>query len=255
MRKFLRHAKRGFGKVWVLEDDEAAETNSAAIKTLTKQLIAELRRVDHQKDLTRQDFARHEREILKHNSELVAKIDKKYLISLVEELQKYTLVKYRNINEKEIIKFYTSILDLFEKPLFVKALEKQMESKRHLHGLEKGILKHLWSVSLLSHLKSKGAERALLARAAMLHDIALLHNNYVADLQHQKTAADLARKLGEPEEVVKAVEDHLFFDMIRLHRLPRTRVARKLLWYDSVISVKDRIVSVVLKVKNLFGKR
>lgn len=243
--------KKNFGKVWALENNEAVPINQKEIEYFTNNLILKINDASESKELARLSFGKNQKKVLQLNEQLVKKIDKNFLNNLLKELKRYSILKYYKIDKKKISGFYVSVVDLFTKPVFLRALRRQMKSKRHLHGLSKGIVKHLWCVALFCYIKSK-ENKEYLARAGMLHDLTLRCNNYVADLEHQKTAAELAQKMDEPYEVVTAIEDHLFFDMIRLKRLPRTIIARKLVWYDTIISIQDRVFSVLIKIKGLF---
>lgn len=239
-------------KFWVLKNKEAVPLNYKEIETFTGNLIHRINSIALAKEISKIEIKNNLNLIFKANKQIIKKIDKKILIDFVKELQRYSILNYYKINERDIINFYCCVIDLFKKLAFLKALKKQIKSERHLHGLSKGILKHLWSVSLFCYIKSKKERYALsITRAGFLHDITLKHNNFVADLVHQKSAASLARKIGETEDVVSAIEDHLFFDILRLRRFPKTTIARKLLLYDTIISSQERITSILLKIKNL----
>lgn len=245
--------KKIVGAVWVLQDEDAPRTNSEKIAELTRQLLS---LITHAPNISRistlkpsSDYAL----ILALNKVLVEHLDIGFLLDMVGKIKKYSIIRLFRPSEEEILQYFTSVIDILTRPPYVTQLRAQLDNPRHLHGLSRAIVKHLWTVSLFAFLwtKDKNIGRDV-ARAGLYHDITLHEkSSYIADFQHPQSGAEIARQLYESDLVTGAVEQHLFPDILRLWRFPSSRVAILLLISDVVVATTERCISIWLKSKRL----
>lgn len=248
--------KRIVGSVWALEDGDAVSVNSDGVIGFTRQLLS---LVAQSSDAPRLSVLKPSSDyplILELNRALVGQLGRGFFLDGVRGIKGYSVTKFFRPPEEEILEYFASVIDILLRPLYVKHLRLQLDNPRHLHGLSRAVVKHLWAVSLFAFLwaKDKNVARDL-ARAGLYHDITLQGNkSYIADFQHPVSGAEIARQLNEPESVVVAVEQHLFPDILRLRRLPSSRTTLLLLFSDVVVATAERCISIGLKLKQFIGR-
>ena len=242
-----RELSRFFGKIWVLESIDAAETNGKRFNDKVLSFIKEIKKSEYSKRLSGSTYSPRLKEL---NLKLVQSIRKDLIDDLLEEIQEDTILSLFDA-QNLFYDYLSCVADLFTKPIFIKNLKNQMKNKRHIHGLGEYIVKHTFCVSILGYLRG-GVNAELLARTGMIHDLTIKNNsNYVAEFEHPITSSELARKLGESADIQATIRQHLFADIIRLGRIPKPKIARDFLIYDSFIAITERLFSMKIKFKEL----
>lgn len=187
---------------------------------------------------------------LSHRSLYFYKNDR-LLREFVKLIKKDSFLRFFKLDLKIVRRYFAAIDDLFKKPVFRDKFIFQIKNKRSMHGIRLAVPKHIWSVSLmLFYLNRNRKDAAAYARAGLLHDICLKGtiDSYVADFKHPVRGSDLCRKLGEKQVVIDAVEDHLFPNIIRFRRLPRSHLGWQLLAVDIILACFERMTSIWLKI-------
>lgn len=251
-------AKKTIAKVWALDDAEAVPINGEKIMCLTRALIEAVARSPHAKELARLRFEHEERRIFIMNRRVVAGFPRSLIHDLRKELTCFGVLAYLTVSPQDFDEYLACVIDIFTKRPFLSAISWHFSRRRQQHGLRFGVIRHLWSVSLTAFFLTRAHMLArALARAGLYHDIALHESqHYLTDFEHPRKSAEVARACGEPESICRAVEEHLAFGLLRRGwRRQRSPTGRRLMFFDSLVALSERGMSVGIKVKELTRRR
>jgi uncharacterized protein len=129
-------------------------------------------------------------------------------------------------------------------------------------GLKKGRLNHCLRVGYLSYTLARilRVNKRIAARAGLLHDCGFIpdsaQNPMTQVVKHSSRGAEIARRLGEPQETVKAIFSHMF--PLNL-RNPPSSVQSLVLWLadkmDSFLEYIDLSVLLDKRINETVGSK